>query len=65
MSATTNAEIRRDDRIVTMDANLQQFLEFSKAHPGAPLPWDEWAAAMILAIANDIAMLEALLANER
>ena len=58
----TNVEIYR---IKTVDANLQQFLAFSKAHPGAELPWAAWAAAMILAIANNAAWLEALISNER
>jgi len=62
MRMLTSAEIRR---IKTMDANLQQFLAFSKANPGAPLPWNEWAAALIIAIAEDAARLDVLISNER
>jgi len=58
----TNADLRR---IKHMNDNLQQFLTFSKAHPGAELPWAEWAAAMIIAIVEDADRLAALISNER
>lgn len=61
MIKLTDAEL---ERMMVMDANLKQFFEFSRANPGAPLPWNEWAAAMIIAIAEDVATMEEWMASD-